>query len=72
LLSQGTAVVLPARDLVQGAEPVGFEGAGADDEQPGLGVQVAVGPAAADPGVEVNWDMPRWGSVAGSGDSVEG
>ena len=44
--------MLPARDLVQGAEPVGFDGAGADDDQPGLGVQVAVGPAAADPGVE--------------------
>ncbi len=38
--------------VVQGAQPLDFGGAGPDDEQPGLGVQVAGGPAAPDPGIE--------------------
>ena len=34
-------------------------GIGADDEQPGLGVQIAGGPAP-DPASRVTWDMSRW------------
>jgi len=44
--------VLPARHQVQGAEPLDLGGVGADHAQPGLGVQVTGGPAAADPVVE--------------------
>ena len=42
----------PPGHVVQGAESLGFGGVGADDDEPCFGVQVAVGPAAVDPGVE--------------------
>jgi hypothetical protein len=48
----GAAIVLAAGHVVQGAEPFDFGGVGADHAQPGLGVQVAGGPAAPDPVVE--------------------
>ena len=51
--------MLPARRQLQGAEPLDFPGAARTTSR-GLGVQVADGPAAADPDVEVIWDMPRW------------
>ena len=44
--------MLSAGSLVQDAEPFGLGGVGADDDEARLGVEVAVGPAAADPGVK--------------------
>jgi hypothetical protein len=38
--------------LVQDAEPLGLGGVGADGDEVCLGVEVAAGPAAADPGVK--------------------
>ena len=37
---------------MQDAEAFGLGGVGADDDEARFGVEVAVGPAAADPGVE--------------------
>ena len=44
--------MLAAGHLVQGAEPLDLGGISAHDDEPCLGVQVAGGPAAADPGIE--------------------
>jgi len=51
--------VLSPGSLVQGAEPLDFGGAGADDNEACPGVEVAVGPAAADPGVEGDLGHPQ-------------
>jgi len=52
IFQPGAAVVLPAWHVVQGAQPLDLGGIGADDDPPGPGVQVADGPAAADPGAK--------------------
>ena len=44
--------MLAAGYLVRGAEPLDLGGIGAHDDEPCPGVHVAVGPAAADPGIK--------------------
>ena len=44
--------MLAAGSFVQDAQPLGLGRVGADDDEACPGVEVAVGPAAADPGVE--------------------
>ncbi|MEX5638056.1 hypothetical protein [Parafrankia sp. FMc2] len=44
--------MLSSGHLVQGAEAFDLGGVGAHDDQPGLGVEISGGPAAADPGIE--------------------